>query len=248
MTFSNPAQLEEIAGILQGYLRLPFSRRVAGTVLEHTLAHVRGAEVLNTYDFVDVVDRSRGLGWQVTSTDEGTPVTWIRAKIPNKQTLIDASLKSEEGRQELGNAIIEFCNRHVVASLGRYDLQHLFYARLVHNPDDRYLYFERLISLDAESRLFVPADYYWRWSTPKQPKSATSKEQLRAFHGYAAATGAAVFAWHGLSENQLHFKGEREWWPSDNYPHQISFARPLNSIQIPELIDMLAAHEEEVER
>ena len=76
------------------------------------LAHVRGGRVLNTYDFVDVIRTEDGCGWQVKSTKATTPVTWKRAKIPDAVSLIEQSNRSAGGLQALGDAIMEFCNRH----------------------------------------------------------------------------------------------------------------------------------------
>src|SRR5260221_3605564 len=119
--FSTQRELDEIAAILKNYVRLPFfSINVPGAVLEAVLAHVRKAEVLRTYDFVDVVDRPSRIGWQIKSTLSATPVTWKRAKIPESLQLIQGSEKSAAGRQALGNAIIAFCNEHAQESRTRY--------------------------------------------------------------------------------------------------------------------------------
>ena len=61
--FSTPEQLTRLADILSKYIRLPFSEdTIPGAVLEGTLAHVRNAIVLKTYDFVDVVDLKSKIG------------------------------------------------------------------------------------------------------------------------------------------------------------------------------------------
>ncbi len=113
MVFSTPEQLTRLADILSKYIRLPFSEdTIPGAVLEGTLAHIRNADVLKTYDFVDVVKLDSRIGWQVKSTKSTTPVTWKRAKIPSQEQLILASRQSEQGLQNLGDAIIEFCNAH----------------------------------------------------------------------------------------------------------------------------------------
>ena len=78
---------------------------------------MRDAEVLKTYDFVDVVKRDSQIGWQVKSTKATTPVTWKRAKIPNQEELMKNSFDSQEKSQVLGNAIVEFCNEHAEASI-----------------------------------------------------------------------------------------------------------------------------------
>lgn len=143
--YSDPKQIQRICDILSRYLRLPFSTdAIPGAILEGVLAHVRGGQRMNTYDFVDVVDRSGKVGWQVKSTKAGTPVTWKRAKIPDAESLIARSRKNEKGRQELGDAIIEFCNKHARESIVALDLNEIGYARLVAHQTGEVVYFERL--------------------------------------------------------------------------------------------------------
>jgi hypothetical protein len=209
--FSTRAQLERLASILTKYLRLPFAAgTVPGAILEAVLAHIRGAKVLNTYDFVDVIDEKAGVGWQVKSTKATTPVTWKRAKIPSQQVLIGASRISRSGPQALGNAILTFCNEHVAASVQRYGLKEVCYSRLVVHEDGRLIYFEKLLCKGTHPRVFDPSDFSWKWSVQKKTKK---KEQLQALHGIQISTGKKWFAWHGLGENQLHFSGEKAWWP-----------------------------------
>ncbi|MGA8765300.1 MAG: hypothetical protein WB562_20700, partial [Candidatus Sulfotelmatobacter sp.] len=158
-----------MARILKNYIRLPFSPiNIPGAVMEGVLGHVRKGEVLRTYDFVDVVDRKAGLGWQVKSTLAGTPVTWKRAKIPERLELITASEESDEGLQALGNAIIDFCNRHAQESLDLYGLKQIGYARLVIHESGDAMYFERLLCTREAPRIFEPEEFSWRWSSPKR--------------------------------------------------------------------------------
>jgi len=85
-TYSTSKQLEKIANVLTGYLKLPFSGdSIPGALMENVIASVRNGEVLNTYDFVDVINQNEKVGWQVKSTKASTPVTWKRAKIPSSQ-------------------------------------------------------------------------------------------------------------------------------------------------------------------
>jgi ribosomal protein L24E len=222
--YSTPAQLNRIAQVLSKYVRLPFSGdTIPGAIMEGVIAHVRDAERCNTYDFVDVIDRKNGLGWQVKSTKASTPVTWKRAKIPGSQVLVDRSLKSAAGCQTLGNAIIAFCNEHARASLALYHLSEIGYARLVVKADGAVVYFERLLCTAANPQLFDPADFEWHWS---KPKNATKKEQLQALHGIHKASGRKWWAWHGLGENQLHFSGEDSWWPDSTSNHSATFQLP----------------------
>ena len=144
--FSTSSQLDEMRRILINYGKLPFMQAtIPGVLMESVLSHIRGGTVLNTYDFVDVVDTTAGYGWQVKSTKEGTPVTWKRAKIPNAVELIEESNRSESGLQALGNAIIDFCNEHARASLDTYKLKKIGYARLVLAKTGHVTYFERLL-------------------------------------------------------------------------------------------------------
>lgn len=101
--FSTNEQLDLICKILSRYIRLPFSgKTIPGAIMEGVLAHVRDGQVLNTYDFVDVIEPVDRVGWQVKSTKSSTPVTWKRAKIPNAPELIENSRKSLQGLQDLG--------------------------------------------------------------------------------------------------------------------------------------------------
>ena len=64
--FSTFEQLSRLADVLSKYIRLPFSTdTIPGAILEGALAYVRQAEVLRTYDFVDVINRESRIGWQV---------------------------------------------------------------------------------------------------------------------------------------------------------------------------------------
>ena len=210
--------------MLANYVRLPFSKdSIPGALMEAILSHIHGGEVLNTYDFVDVIQHESRCGWQVKSTKAGTPVTWKRAKIPNALELIDASEKSDQGLQDLGDAIIEFCNEHAMASMQRYDLAEIGYSRLIVRKDGRVTYFERRLCSRSAPSVFDPAEFIWQWSAPKK---TVKKEQLPALHGSHRQTGKKWWAWHGRGENQLHFSGESVWWPSENDPHAFSFQLP----------------------
>lgn len=222
--FSDRAQLERIADILSKYVRLPFSTEtIPGAVLEGVLGYVRDADVLNTYDFVDVVRRQDRCGWQVKSTKAATPVTWKRAKIPERDRLILESEAGTVGLQTLGDAILDFCNHHVRESLELYDLDCIGYARLIVEPSGVACYFERLLVTRERPVLFEPSEFLWKWSDQKQTKK---KEQLSALHGIHLPTGKKWFAWHGRGENQLHFSGEPAWWPQRDSQHYVSFRMP----------------------
>ena len=165
--FSTPEELATIARILRNYIRLPFSSiNIPGAVMEGVLGHVRHGKVLRTYDFVDVVSQGAGLGWQVKSTLEQTPVTWKRAKIPDRLGLIAASEKSKDGLQALGNAIIDFCNQHAAESMRLYDLTEIGYARVVVHQTGKTTYFERRLCTRDKPQVFDPTEFTWRWSVP----------------------------------------------------------------------------------
>ena len=240
LIFSTPQHLSQLADVLSKYIRLPFSvDAIPGAVLEGVLAHVRNAEVLKTYDFVDVVKRDSQVGWQVKSTKADTPVTWKRAKIPNQEELMENSFHSEEARQILGNTIINFCNEHAEASIKTYHLAEIGYSRLVLFGNGDVLYFEKLLCTQENPQIFNVDDFQWHWSTPKQP---VKKEQLSAFHGYHKESEKKWFAWHGLGENQLHFSGEKNWWLSADNSHAIEFTfpKPDERISLEKFIELLA--------
>jgi hypothetical protein len=227
--------LSRVAELVRAMLRLPFFESLPGGVLEEILANVYGGKRTGTYDFVDVYNAASATGWQVKSTQKSTPVTWKRAKIPNKVELIDASRGSRKAAQELGDAIIDFCNHHAAASVSSYGLKRLVYARLVDHMSGDLTYFEKELPLDG--RLFDPRDFEWRWS---EPKKATKKEQLPALHGIHRRSGVPWFAWHGLSENQLHFKGEAAWWPPRGARNRIDFKKAPERVSLPSLAEVLA--------
>ena len=209
-------------------MRLPFfSGAIPGAVMESVFSFVREGKVLRTYDFVDVIDGQ--VGWQVKSTRAETPVTWKRAKIANAEELISQSFESEGARQALGNAIIDFCNAHASASIDRYSLEQIGYARLVlHQKEGRVDYFERLLCTKQDPRVFRKEEFSWRWTTPKKTQK---KEQLRSLIGTRKNGGEKWFAWHGLGENQLHFSGERAWWPQER-ERMYSFELPREDARL----------------
>ena len=227
--FSSKEELKKIKSILTSLLRLPLTdESIPGEIMERVFSHVRGASVLKKYDFVDVVDRDRRIGWQVKSTLSSTPVTWIRCKIPDKENLIIESQRSEEGMARLGRAILGYCNDHILQSgFEKYDLEHIGYIRLIVTPGRGIRYFERHLCSAERPVLFNPDDYVWRWSKQKETKG---KEQLPALHGYRMIGGKEVkyWAWHGRGENQLHFAGESAWWPATDGLHQMSFEFPAS--------------------
>lgn len=222
--YSSPTELQEIKTAIASYLRLPFSDdAIPGRIMESVLQYVRGGEVLNTYDFVDVIHGT--VGWQVKSTKAATPVTWKRAKIPDSDNLIRQSRNSKRKLQDLGDAIINFCNQHVSESISKYSLERVGYARLIVDTKSKKItYFERELASKGHPQVFIPEDFQWHWS---KPKSTVKKEQLPALHGIERKTGKKYFAWHGRGENQLHFNGEKLWWPT-NDKHACTFEFPKN--------------------
>lgn len=228
--YSSPDQLNNIQQLLTTYLRLPFAAdSIPGPVMQRILALVRGGDSLITYDFVDVVNENIRCAWQVKSTKDSTPVTWKRAKIPDSSYLIQESLKSTAAVQALGNTIINFCNAHVAESFDLYEIDEIGYARLVVHGGGTVTYFEKTLCTRQEPSIFNPTDFVWRWSTQK---AAGKKEQLPALHGFHRVTGERWWAWHGRGENQLHFTGERAWWPTAGSPHAITFSLPAEADKI----------------
>jgi hypothetical protein len=210
--FSTREQLQNIATILSGYLKLPFSgESIPGAVVESVIAIVRNGDVLNTYDFVDVINKSDKLGWQVKSTKAATTVTWKRAKIADADRLITESRSGTEGTQALGDSILHLCNEHAKASMERYQLKEIGFARVVVHKGGAITYYEKLLCDQANPKIFDETQFEWRWS---KQKNSQKKEQLSALHGIHRPSGTKWFAWHGLGENQLHFSGESSWWPT----------------------------------
>lgn len=245
--FSTKAQMERLRDIVCLYSRLPFSTdAIPGGVLEGALATVRDGRRLGKYDFVDVVRSEDRVAWQVKSTAEDTPVTWKRAKIGDRNGLIRAcdEAKDEEERAEavafLGNEVIDFCNKAVERDFDKHPIDEIGYARLVVFGDGRGLYFERrLVTRDAPV-LFRREDFSWEWS---KERTGGKKEQLSALHGTHRPTGRRWWAWHGRGENQLHFTGERAWWPSqgDGEANAIAFRFPTRRFSLDELASLLDA-------
>ena len=237
--FSTENQMEEMRQILYNYSKLPFSTgSIPGMLMESALAHAHGGVVLNTYDFVDVVDPGSRCGWQVKSTKAQTPITWKRAKIGDAPRLIDESRRSQGGLQRLGNTIIEFYNAHARESLDKYGLNEIGYARLILARDGTATYYERLLCDKDNPDIFDPSDFRWSWSTPKVTRR---KEQLPALQGIHALSSKKWWAWHGLGENQLHFTGESEWWPDGAAPNTFSFQMPSDKekLSVNQFIDLL---------
>ena len=221
----------EIGRVLSTYMRLPLSSdTIPGAIMEALLAHAREGVVLGTYDFVDVIKPGSKCGWQVKSTKANTPVTWKRAKIPQRDKLVFESRKSKRGVQALGDAIIAFCNTHALASITTYNLERIGYCRLIVHGNGDVTYFERLLVTREKPELFAPSEFVWKWSEPKKTKK---KEQLQALHGIHQPTNKKWFAWHGLGENQLHFSGESTWWPTPGDIHAVTFKFPTPSERIP---------------
>lgn len=233
--YSSPAELDKIVRLIECLLMLPVvPGRIPGALLESAFAHIRGAEQKGTYDFVDVVDESRRVGWQIKSTKEETPVTWKRAKLPDADNLIKAS---EENPQVLGDAVIEFCNDHAESSMNKYGLKAIGFARLIACKDGSVAYYERDLVSPRSPHLFRANDFVWGWS---QPKKTHTKEQLPAFHGTHKASGKKWWAWHGLGENQLHFYGERHWWPDwESRKHSRIFTPAKRRLGFDELVRIL---------
>jgi hypothetical protein len=237
--FSTENELQRVRLVLSKYIRLPLSQdNIPGALMEAVLAHVRNATRLNTYDFIDVYQSERKVGWQVKSTQSKTPVTWKRAKIRNQEQLIDQSRNSQKGVQKLGDAIINFCNEHAQHSIDTYDLDEIGYCRLIIFPSGKVRYFEKILCTRENPIVFEPTDFSWAWSTQK---NTVKKEQLSALHGIHKPSGKKWWAWHGLGENQLHFSGESCWWPAQGDPHAVDFSFPAadEKISLDRLLDLL---------
>lgn len=235
--YSSKNQLQQIANILTGYLRVPFARNnVPGELVENVIGFVRNGDVLNTYDFVDVINTHEKVGWQVKSTKALTPVTWKRAKIPNSNELIKESERTKEGTQRLGNAIIRFCNENIKRSMEKHSLEEIGFSRLIVHASGKLTYFEKLLCSLEQPEVFYEDDFSWEWPSPKE---TVIKEQLPALHGWHTPTQKKWFAWHGRGENQLHFSGEKYWWPTTG-ANKIEFNFPETRLSQEEFMKILS--------
>lgn len=222
--YSSKDELKKIAHYLIAYMKIPYFQddTIPGKIMEKIIAMVRGAEQLSTYDFVDVVKTGK-VGWQVKSTKSSTPLTWKRAKIANRNTLIlnseilDAE-KSLAGCKSLGDAIIDFCNAHAKESFDKFQLDEIGMCRLIIFEDNIAIYYEKQLCTKTQPEIFQKDDYIWKWSIQKE---VVKKEQLTALHGTNIKTKKKAFAWHGRGENQLHFSGEGSWWPDIEKPTKV---------------------------
>ena len=217
--YSNKEELEKIAHYLIAYMKIPYFQddTIPGKIMEKIISMVHSAKQLTTYDYVDVVLEGK-VGWQVKSTKKKSPLTWKRAKLANQAALIKNSENSEKGRQDLGGAIIDFCNTHAKHSLDKYQLDEIGLARLIMFKDNTAIYFEKQLCTKTKPEIFLKEDYIWKWSIEKP---AGEKEQLTALHGTNVKTNKKAFAWHGRGENQLHFSGEGSWWPDIQKPTKV---------------------------
>lgn len=221
--FSTKKELKDIRSLLLGYLKLPFSNNlIPGNVMEKILGEATNSKVLNTYDFIDVVNEKKKVGWQVKSTKENTTLTWKRVKLPNSKKLIEDSFKSNDNIQILGDMIIDFCNKNTKESIDAYDLKEVGFSRVIVNNDNTITYYEKLLCTKENPNIFKKEDYIWKWS---EQKTNAKKEQLSSLQAFDKRTGKKVFSWYGQGENQLHFFGEKEWL--DN-------AETINTFKMPE--------------
>ena len=247
--YSNKDELEKIAHYLTAYMRIPYFQddTIPGKIMEKIIAMVHGAEQLATYDYVDVVKTGK-VGWQVKSTKSSTPLTWKRAKIANRTSLISDSEKSTDNCKKLGDEIVDFCNSHAKHSLDKYQLDEIGLARLIMFKDNTAIYYEKQLCTKTKPEIFLKEDYVWKWSKEKQ---AGKKEQLTALHGTNVKTNKKAFAWHGRGENQLHFSGEGSWRPDIEKPtkvgeinfsndgHAIAFKLSTDKVDWDKLTDFL---------
>lgn len=102
--------------------------------------------------------------------------------------------------------------------MSNYNLKKIGYSRLVMFKNNAAMYFEKELANIENKNVFNKSDYTWKWSAPKK---TGKKEQLNALHGIHVKYKTKSFAWHGKGENQLHFSGEKEWWPTVKIPEKI---------------------------
>lgn len=276
-TLSSSGQLDELQSLIKTYWLLPEifrSPHISGSFMERALAHARGGEALATYDFIDVLCDDKTIGFQVKATKDTTVVTWMRAKIPNKQSLVTASQVSDsqlraDSLQKLGDTIIDFVNKKIEKSFRKYKKVHsIHYARVRHISTGRVEYVEAPLCNRSSMILFDKDDFSWEWRKNKDLEakiakansidplikndieapnpSEASQEVISSLQGIYNPTGEVWWAWHGKSDNQLHFPGEAEWLSLhfaaiglDMKSHSFSLDLPIESIGPDEMIGLL---------
>jgi len=173
---------------------------------------VRHGRPTRSKDFADVVASSNG--WQVKRGYAQTTMTWKRIAVAETDAeMVRESRTDPIARQLLGNHIIARCNGHLWESFKIHGLQAMGYCRLI--VDGRMAcYFERELCTNNTTPLFQHEDFEWIWSNRS------------VLHGKHRNSGERWFGWNGVrSDNQLHFVGERCWWPTDD-DHSIRFSIP----------------------
>ncbi len=236
--FSTKKELKEIANILSGYLKLNIGDNIIpGSIMENTISSVRKAEVLKTYDFVDVICEERKIGWQVKSSKEKTALTWKRVKLPDSAKAIQDSKSSKKELQRLGDMIIDYCNKNAFDCFEKYSIDELGFSRLIMNKDGSLTYYERILCSKDSPMIFKKEDFIWKWS---HQRKQNKKESLPGLNGINIHTGEKWFAWYGLGENQLHFYGEKTWRPElESNENTIKFKAPKDKMSSKELMKLL---------
>ena len=235
---SSTQQMEELQKFVNAYWLLPEMFRspyISGAFVERALAEVRGGKALPTYDFIDVLCDDGKTGFQVKATKGTTTITWMRAKIHHKQALIAASQRASEpehseGLQALGDAIIDFANEKISKSFRAYKkVENIHYARLKLLSGGRVEYTEAPLCTREKPVLFKKEDFTWAWRQERASETQSLEmedplettdienapqdidEVISSLQGTHIPTKERWWAWHGKSDNQLHFPGESKW-------------------------------------
>ncbi len=243
---STRPQLEQIRDTINNYLRLPLFRDYAsgipGYLLEYAVATARGAVILPTKDFVDVVLPSAQLGWQVKSLLEHSPLTWKRVPLKGDKTRLIAGATTSPGLKKLGDAIIQDCNLKARGSLNldfknnlrarnlvgtrKLQLSEIGYSCLMVFPDrNKATYFERLLITTNKPDLFNPEDYVW--NSPEMEEKQSADNVSRSAYVGRYINGRKHFSWHGkTNDHQVHFEGDIDWRNEASEDNKIEFDLP----------------------
>lgn len=87
--YSTKEQLEKIAHYLIAYMRIPYFQddTVPGKIMEKIFLLVHDAELLDTYDYVDVCIKNK-VGWQIKSTKDSVKNYFPISIFSNHEMLI----------------------------------------------------------------------------------------------------------------------------------------------------------------
>lgn len=169
---SSVEKREKLLKIIEVSQLLPYifrSSSISGSLVERSLAHVLGGTAPTSKNFVDVLSSDGKIGYQVKSTNSSSILTWMRARLDEKNELIINSRKkdkteAEKGLHDLGREIINKANAKIEDSFNAYPkLELLVYSRFIYEMQQYALYFEAPIMAKGDSSVFNPDNFKWFW-------------------------------------------------------------------------------------